>query len=192
MCSYLTWLIPLSLLGAIFWYACPSEEVQSVYMPIWSGIVCLWCFLMLKSLSREENRFAFKFGTFFTKEDNELQLVRPRPEFYGYTRQSKITGEDELYYPSYKRYLKYVVSFLVSLCGLSIALVLVICSLNCTGDFYDKTSPWFIEFLWQFSQPGCLFDSQGTISWIWPIVIYSWVIGQVNEIYSRIAYKLTD
>jgi len=191
MYSYLTWLIPLSLLGAIFWYACPSKEVESIYMPIWSGIVCLWCFLMLKSLSREENRFAFKFGTFFTKEDNELQLVHPRPQFYGYTRQSKITGKDELYYPSYKRYLKYVVSFLVSLCGLFIALVLVICSLNCSGDFYDKTSPCFIEFLSQFSQPGRVFDPQGTISWMWPIVIYSWVIGHVNEIYSRIAYKLT-
>lgn len=76
-----------------------------------------------------------------------------RPEFFGEIRPSLITGKPEKYFPRWKRWLRYGLSFLLTLPVLLLAVGAMLCSLNFNGYIKDKESPVYIAAFAYFAEP---------------------------------------
>ncbi len=79
-----------------------------------------------------------------------------RPEFYGDMHTSPITGKQERYFPSWKRFAMYTLSFILTLPFLAVAVGAMILSLNFNGYVKDKHSPIYMAVLAKFSEPVSL------------------------------------
>ena len=104
--------------------------------------------LFIQIWKRKESEYSFLWNT-YSLEDSELI----RPEFHGVIRTSPITGKPEKYFPRWKRWLRYAVSFVLTLPVLCIAVGAMICSLNLNGYIKDKESPVYLSSLAYFAEP---------------------------------------
>ena len=76
-----------------------------------------------------------------------------RPEFYGTMGPHPVTGIPSLYYPHWKRQLRYLFSLVVTIPILLLGVLVMILSLNLNGYIKDKNSPIYISYLATFAEP---------------------------------------
>jgi hypothetical protein len=83
--------------------------------PFFSLFVMLWTFVVLINWKKRANFLAHRWGTMNYKEQEIT-----RPQFHGDYVQDDVTGEWVITYPSWKRWIKYTISFPLTLlvtCG---------------------------------------------------------------------------
>ena len=97
---------------------------------------------------RKESEYSFLWRT-HGLENSELL----RPEFSGEVRPSPISGKPEKYFPRWKRWLRYGLSFVLTLPVLLLAVGAMLCSLNFNGYIKDKESPVYIAAFAHFAEP---------------------------------------
>ena len=64
-----------------------------------------------------------------------------------------MTGIPSLYYPRWKRQIRYLFSLLVTIPILSLGVLVMILSLNLNGYIKDKNSPIHVSYLATFAEP---------------------------------------
>lgn len=115
-------LIVLSLLGCIvslFQYT--SKNWDHPIRPFFAVAVMLWSFRVLVKWRQRSYFLAYRWGTMDHKEQETT-----RPQFKGEYRQDEITGEWVVFYPQWKRYVKYAISFPITLAFTTGTLVLIL------------------------------------------------------------------
>lgn len=115
-------LIFLSVLGCIvslFQYA--SKTWDHPIRPFFAVAVMIWSFRVLVKWRQRSYFLAYRWGTMDHKEQETT-----RPQFKGEYRQDEITGEWVVFYPPWKRYVKYVISFPITLAFTAGTLVLIL------------------------------------------------------------------
>ena len=114
----------------------PDSQSQQL-SPFFAIFMCIWATAFLKSWQRRSNRLALRWGVI-----NREQAEVVRKQFYGGTRVSRITHETELYYPTWKRGLKQLLTSLVILCQLLFIIVLI--GVLYAGYFWIQSTemPW--------------------------------------------------
>ena len=202
------WIAVLGLAGtgtAIFRMYRGDTVDEDEYTPFY-GLVCfIWSILFLKFWERKEKFLAYDWGTLpitnVVDADNtkgesyyKPHYLHRRPEFYGTTRISPVTGKPELYYPNYKRKLHYIVSAIVTAFMLGLAFFIMILSLNLQGYIVPRKSyhPFHFPAFAILSVEGGLFDANSTLCCYIPVVLHAVCILTLNTIYRQIARKLTD
>jgi uncharacterized membrane protein len=107
-----------------------------------------------------------------------------RPEFTGTMRKSPVTGKQELYYPTYRRKIQYVINRkiqyvingTITACMLSVAFLVMILSLNLQGYIKPRNNqshhPFYFEKLADFSEDGAIFDAKSSWKCFLPVVIH--------------------
>jgi anoctamin-10 len=117
-----------------------------------------------------------------------------RPEFVGDTRISPVTGESELYYPSYRRKLQYLVSAMATSLMLGVAFFVMILSLNLQGYIRPKNHyhPFYFGTFAKLSEEGAWFDANSNWMCFVPVVLHAICILSLNSLYRSVAGKLTD
>jgi len=183
-------LIPVAAFGAfLFFHRPPGITVDdSPYLPAYALLMALWTIFFCKSWRRQESELALRW--------NSTQIERKeiiRPEFYGDIRTSPITGKPERYYPTWKRILMYILSFIVTLPFLGLAVGAMILSLNFNGYVHDKQSPIYLAALAKYSEPGHLFAGDSPYyGWMVPTLSHSIVINILNRLYRYVSTLCTD
>jgi len=89
--------------------------------PVFAMVVMLWSFIVMVNWRKRSNFLAHRWGTMNYKEQETT-----RPQFKGKYRKDEITGEWVVYYPSWKRWLKYLISFPITLAFTVGTLVLIL------------------------------------------------------------------
>ena len=97
---------------------------------------------------RKESEYSFLWRTHGLEKSELL-----RPEFTGKMQPSPITGQPEKYFPRWKRWLHYGLSFVLTLPVLALAVGAMLCSLNFNGYIKDKESPVYIAAFAYFAEP---------------------------------------
>ena len=97
---------------------------------------------------RKEHEHALDWGTYNVEKSEHV-----RTEFVGELRTSPVTGKPEKYFPAWKRRIRYLISFLISLPFLSLGVGAMILSLNLNGYIHDKESPIYFASLSHFAEP---------------------------------------
>ena len=102
----------------------------------------------------------------------------------------------ELYYPPYKRQLKYLGSAAVTLVLLSGAFCIMVLSLNLQGYVHphddDHYHPYYYPWLSALSEPGQFMDAQSFWRCYIPVVLHVGVVTTMNIMYRHVAERLTD
>lgn len=176
---------------------------EDEFTPFYGLITFLWAILLLRLWEREENRLSYAWGTFSLSAYERQKYFAPRPAFRGYLRVSPVTGEAEVYYPAFRRRLKYLVSSIVTLGLLGLAFIVMIISLNAQGyirpssdpdRWNDSTSPhpFHVQAVAQLSLPGAICDSKSWWRSLIPVIVHSVCINVLNNVYRIVAEKLTE
>ncbi len=114
-----------------------------------------------------------------------------RPEFTGFSRTSPVTGDTELYYPSHRRKLQYLVSAVITAFMLGVAFWIMILSLNLQG-YIRPDSIFYVRDFAKFSEVGAWLDAKSNWKCYIPVVLHASCILTLNALYRRVASKLTD
>lgn len=171
------------------------------YVPFFGLVTFLWAVLFLRFWEREENRLAYKWGTYSLSNYEMRRFFATRPEFRGFLRRSPITGEFETYYPPLRRRLTYVFSALVTVGMLFVAFLVMILSLNLQGyinpihnpeRWNDGNHPFHFARWADLAEEGNLFDSKSSWRSLIPVVIHVLCINILNSTYRTISSWLTD
>ena len=115
---YFTWLqhtafhlVFLSIAGlVVFICQVASGNVDHPLRPFFAVVVMLWTFVVLVNWKKRANFMAYRWGTMNYKEQETT-----RPQFKGNYTQDEITREWIVTYPKWKRWLKYCISFPLTL-----------------------------------------------------------------------------
>lgn len=203
MMHFSTWLIFPGLLGlTIFTMRLyRGDTVDTCDLTPFHGLgTFLWGVLFLRYWEREEARLSYAWGTY--GDSLAKKKYGARPEFEGELKPSPVTGALEKYYSPTKRRLKYVVSALLSSILLAGAGFVMILSLNLQGYVrprddrgrwgQDHDHPFYYPMLATFADEGNIFDAASHWKWFLPVVIHVLVVMAMNELYRRVAEKLTD
>ena len=91
---------------------------------------------------------SYTWNTYNISASDELRL-----EYHGNICTDPVTGKPTVYYPSWKRKLWYMFSFLSMLPLLSVGVGVMTLSLNLNGYVKNTESPIYVEFLATFAQP---------------------------------------
>lgn len=91
---------------------------------------------------------SFNWNTYKLNPVDEL-----RPEFHGMQQINPVTGQPDLYYPSWKRRLWHVFSLVCMIPLLLLGVGAMTLSLNLNGYVKHTDSPIYVESLVQFSKP---------------------------------------
>jgi len=106
------------------------------------------CFDIMQYWKRQESQLSYKWNTINVDHSEAI-----RPEFFGNIIKSPVTGKPVKHYPRWKRWLRYGLSFILTLPVLSVAVGAMLCSLNLNGYIKDKESPVYFECLSRFAEP---------------------------------------
>ena len=96
--------------------------------PVFSVLVMLWSFIVMVNWRKRSNFLAHRWGTMNYKEQETT-----RPQFKGEYRKDEITQEWVVYYPHWKRWLKYLISFPVT-AAFTVGTLVVILLVNANRD----------------------------------------------------------
>ncbi|KAG7357256.1 calcium-activated chloride channel-domain containing protein [Nitzschia inconspicua] len=125
----------------------------------------------------------------------DIRANRQRPQFRGWVRISPVTFREEVYFPSYKRKSKYIVSAAVTLFMLSIAFFMMILSLNLQGYIRPKHAwtrhPFHFRTVAALAVKGSIFDANSLNTYI-PVVLHATCIYSLNHAYRQVATWLTE
>ncbi|XP_065183783.1 anoctamin-8-like [Sycon ciliatum] len=190
MLFFAKWLLIPGVLGLALYLFRPEGVTvdNSPYIPLYSLCVPIWGVFFVKFWKRHMNAVAFEWNAHDFEEEEEL-----RPEFWGEKRISPVTGKIEVFFPEWKRYTRYFVSFLVMLPMLGIALGAMCLSLNLNNYIRDEESPLYIGTLAVFAQPGGIFAGDSPYyGYLVPTIAHSVVISILNTVYRSIAFRSTN
>lgn len=178
---------------------------EDEYTPFYGLFCFLWGIIVFRMWEREENTLAYKWGTLamtgsFVDAGEEsfaidIGAVCVRAEFHGKMRLSPITDKPELYYPHYKRKLKYVMSAFVTSLMLCVAFFVMILSLNMQGyihPVYARFHPFFYPTLSALAEEGAIFDAKSAWRPFIPTILHVGCILTLNTFYRLVSKKLTD
>lgn len=159
--------------------------------------------LLHRFWERTELELAYRWGTLELTSDKMAELAKEdynveggmyshrRPEFTGRTRQSPITGEPEVYFPSHQRKLQYLLSAVITAFMLTVAFRIMILSLNLQG-YIRPNSIFYVRDFAKLSEVGAWFDAKSNWKCYIPVVLHASCILALNALYRRVATKLTD
>jgi len=189
--SFLTWaLFPVAIFGvALFLHRPKGITVDdSPYLPAYALLMAFWTIIYTKCWRRKEHELALSWGTSAVEKAEVL-----RPEFCGILRKSPVTGKPEKYFPAWKRRIRYLMSFFLSLPFLALGVIAMTLSLNLNGYIKHKESPIYFASLSRFAQPGHIFAADNPYyGWMIPTIGHSIVINILNKLYRSIATYATD
>ncbi|KAK3710543.1 hypothetical protein QZH41_009363 [Actinostola sp. cb2023] len=186
-----TWsLLPVAAMGVMLYFFKPKGVTvdDNPLLPLYEVLMAFWAISFLVIWKRKESELSYKWNTI-----NVDHLEEIRPEFHGKVIKSPVTGKPIKYFPQWKRWLRYGLSFVLTLPVLSIAVGAMLCSLNLNGYIRDKQSPVYFEVLSRFAQPGQIFAADNKYyGWMIPTVGHSVVINLLNTLYRTVAHFCTD
>ena len=185
---FTTWLVVPSVAGFLLWYFRPRDETadNDVTNSYFAIFMVLWGFTFNVFWKREATSHACKWNTLDFEAADE-----PNPHFRGLMRRSKVTGKDELHYPSHMRWLvHYPVSAVVTGVMLCAAFSIMCLSLNLQG-YVHQNSPIYVAALAVYADEGAMFDPSGWGSLV-PVVGHTVVILILNTAYREICEWLTE
>ena len=97
---------------------------------------------------RRSSVHSFYWNTYSFSAADEI-----RPEYHGNICTDPVTGKPTVYYPSWKRRLWYLFSFLAMLPLLSLGVGVMTLSLNLNGYVKHRDSPIYVAYLATYAQP---------------------------------------
>ena len=197
------WLFFPGIVGLIAnlyrWYR-GDTLTKDEYTPFYGLVTFIWSVLFMKWWQRHEARLSYNWGV-LVGEWEKQKYFSVRPEFYGNFRSSPVTGQLEVFYPEYKRRLKFFVSTLVTIAMLNAAFWTMILSLNMQGYINPKNHPerwregnphpFHWPMLSQLAEPGQIFDMNSTWRSLIPVALHVATIFTFNTIYRSVATRLT-
>jgi len=198
------WLIFPGVVGLII-YILKIRSGETVdtcrFIPFHGLITFIWGIFFLRYWERQETRLAFDWGNFSSLGTSKT-VFNARPNFYGELRVSPVTGALEKHYPTYKRYLKYFVSALITMMLLAVAFLVMILSLNLQGYVRprddrerwqsDHEHPFYYPFFAHLAEDGNLFDAASYWRCYIPVLLHVAVVMSMNMCYRHIAEALTE
>lgn len=106
--QHTTWHLTVLAVAGVFLFILQvaSGKADHPLRPLFSMMVMLWTFTVLVNWRKRANKLAYNWGTMDYKEQETT-----RPEFCGDYARDEITGEWVVTYPKWKRWLKYMISF---------------------------------------------------------------------------------
>ncbi|KDO28981.1 hypothetical protein SPRG_20084 [Saprolegnia parasitica CBS 223.65] len=203
---YFAWLHYLTLFLAgpgvlgglltLYEYVAAVDESDDVAVsPFFTLFMVLWSACFLQYWQRRSAALACRWGLLDAATKRTL-----RPDFVGVPHTNPFSGVVSLTYPYYYRALKYVGSALVTTSLLSMAIGIMVISLNFQG-YIHAASVGGAYLHWplvhQFSLPGAIFDQKGggplpyVLPYV-PVVLHCSLILALNLRYRKIAYALTQ
>jgi len=116
---YASWLALAAVVGSFCWLnvAINNNSPDAPAMPYFATFICIWSTLFLEYWKRKEKLYSMRWGMVGFEANEEL-----RPQFRGEKTISPIDGQPILYFPSYKRNQRVVVTSSI-VCGLIIVVV---------------------------------------------------------------------
>ncbi|GFS11038.1 anoctamin [Elysia marginata] len=171
---YTTWLLLPAVLGLfIFLYQGENEYMDDLFFVGFALFNSVWSTLYLKFWSRTSTSYCYKWGTLQKKDE---LLKDPRPLFKGDPVKSPVTGQLELSYPPWKRFLFiHFVTAPVVLIGLAFVFVAMLLCFELqewvNGLIDDEELPYVFSFL--------------------PKVLLALVVSVLDEVYKKLAIWLT-
>lgn len=126
---YTRWLIFPAIAGvALFIAQVVSGDLDHPMVPLYSLFIAVWSALFIEFWRRRNYELAHRWGVLnFAREEVT------RPEFRGELRVHAGTGDTDLHYPSWKRWLKYVVTLVIVL-GWSVGVMWLMIYIFSTRD----------------------------------------------------------
>jgi len=199
------WLVFPAVLGLCFWllrwYRDDTVD-EDEYTPFYGLIAFLWSVCFVRFWEREECRLSIRFGTYALSDYERQKFFATRSGFTGYLRFSPVTGKPEVYYPQWRRILKYFVSACITGAMLAVAFFVMILSLNLQGYIRPSSNPsrWTDDFPHPFhfaefavlSEADRIFDSTSPVRAVLPVIAHVACIFTLNAIYRVIAEALTE
>ena len=119
---------------------------------------------------RRESELSYIWNTYGNEDAYDI-----RPEFNGVIRTSPVTGKPEKYFPRWRRWSRYLVSFIFTMPMLLVAVGAMLCSLNLNGYIKDKHSPIYVAALAYYAEPVSIpcIDIQSTLYMFLPAILVS-------------------
>lgn len=115
-------LFVLSFFGLIMTFCqISTDNFDHPLRPVYAVVVMLWTFMVLINWRKRSNYLAFHWGSM----DHKVQETT-RPEFHGEYVVDPITNEWDIKYPSWKRWLKYMISVPITVMFTVLAVVLIL------------------------------------------------------------------
>ncbi|EQC29532.1 hypothetical protein SDRG_12781 [Saprolegnia diclina VS20] len=180
----------------LYEYLADVDESDDVAVsPFFTLFMVLWSACFLQYWQRRSAALACRWGLLEAATKRTL-----RPDFVGVPHTNTFSGVVSLTYPYYYRAFKYIWSALVTTSLLSMAVGIMVISLNFQGYIHAKSVGgaylhW--PLVHQFSLPGAVFDQQGggplpyVLPYV-PVVLHCSLILLLNLRYRKIAYALTQ
>lgn len=186
-----TWtLVPIAFVGILLYFFKPRGVTvdDNPLLPLYEILMAFWAISFLAIWKRKESEYSFLWRTHGLEKSELL-----RPEFTGKMQPSPITGQPEKYFPRWKRWLRYGLSFVLTLPVLALAVGAMLCSLNFNGYIKDKESPVYIAAFAHFAEPGHIFAADNEYyGYLIPTIGHSVVINILNKLYRSVAHFCTD
>ncbi|XP_073249226.1 anoctamin-10-like [Porites lutea] len=186
-----TWtLVPIAFVGILLYFFKPRGVTvdDNPLLPVYEILTAFWAISFLAIWKRKESEYSFLWRTHGLEKSELL-----RPEFTGKMQPSPITGQPEKYFPRWKRWLRYGLSFVLTLPVLALAVGAMLCSLNFNGYIKDKESPVYIAAFAYFAEPGHIFAADNEYyGYLIPTIGHSVVINILNKLYRSVAHFCTD
>lgn len=182
-------LVPAAIGFIIFSYNKATGETVATNraVPIFSLFVVFWAIVFAKMWSRKSSAHSLKHHSIHVASTEKV-----RPAFRGKFVRNETTQEFEKYYPWHLRFRQQCISWTVTMMMVAGAMVVQVCSLNLQG--YMRGSAHIeleIEWLSQFAETGAIFDPETWLGMV-PIIGHCSFVMLLNEIYKRVAWKLTE
>ncbi|OQS00417.1 transmembrane protein [Achlya hypogyna] len=120
---YTKWLVPIAVWGVLIYVVSAFAATAYFQLLAITGLFVsgIWGTLFLIFWKRRRAAIRLKWGV------GQLEHVNvPNPAFYGTLRLDVPTGVDKLYYPTYKRRLKYAFGYLILLAFIAVETVVTI------------------------------------------------------------------
>lgn len=147
-----TYLVFLSIVGVfVFLLQVGTGHWDHPIRPYFAMVVMLWTFVVIVNWRKRANFLAYRWGTMNYKEQETT-----RPQFQGEDHFDEITREWILVYPKWKRWVKYAISFPLTLlftCGSLIMILWVHANRDLQLARYldQKTNPGSDKFQFDFA-----------------------------------------
>eukprot|EP00658_Telonema_sp_P-2_P066328 TRINITY_DN55375_c0_g1_i1.p1 TRINITY_DN55375_c0_g1~~TRINITY_DN55375_c0_g1_i1.p1 ORF type:complete len:267 (-),score=59.67 TRINITY_DN55375_c0_g1_i1:154-954(-) len=207
MNHYQRWLAGSSIIGTSLWVwnlATGMTNDSNPLVPFFSVFMMIWAVLFVKMWVRRAEFIALEFdlnshegsaggaGGTAPLDPSGHGGGKVRARFHGTMRKSPITGEPELHYPGWKRFVKQPASWAATLAFLAVSIFVQVCSLNLQGYMNaDQHAALEIRFFDQFSDAGAIFDPNSNMALV-PVVLHSVFVLILNMMFKHMAEALTN
>lgn len=181
------WLLVPTLVGVfIFLLGLVSNTsvTSSPYESFYSIFIIIWGNLFLVFWEKRENQIGFSWKCFGKSFETQEVLQNSLESFH--ERVNDVTGLNEKYYPTYKRFFRYLISALISLPILFLTFVVLMLSLNMRGFVIPEHETIFVKSLSDLAGPGQIFDKT-TKKILLPTILHVILVSLLNKSYKAVS-----